>query len=115
RTLIAAPRCRMGPITAEERSQQRARSPVGSRYDTPIDRDSAAEMLQRKAQETAATAPPPPEHGKAPAKAGKSAAQDEGWSSRIGEWLWGTGRRQGAVEAMGKSAARTIGTRLGRQ
>src|SRR5690606_32649351 len=33
RTLICPPRCRMGPITAEERAQQRARSPVGAKYD----------------------------------------------------------------------------------
>ena len=42
RTLIAPPRCRMGAITEAERAQVRAGSPVGMKYDNPIDRDSAA-------------------------------------------------------------------------
>jgi len=49
RTLIAPPRCRMGPITPEERAAVRARSPIGKKYDTAIDRDSAHEMLLRRA------------------------------------------------------------------
>ncbi|WP_163110651.1 helicase HerA-like domain-containing protein, partial [Acinetobacter baumannii] len=51
-TLIAPPRCRMGPITEAERAQVRAGSPVGSRYDTAINRESAAELLAQRAQKS---------------------------------------------------------------
>ncbi len=33
----------------------------------------------------------------------------------IGEFLWGTKRRQGMVETMAKQAARTVGSQVGRQ
>src|SRR3546814_3375150 len=45
KTLIAAPRCRMGAITDAERAQVRAGSPVGGKYDNAVNRESAAEML----------------------------------------------------------------------
>jgi hypothetical protein len=35
--------------------------------------------------------------------------------SKMDEFLWGTKRRQGAVEAAAKSATRTVATGLGRQ
>ncbi|HET6603792.1 MAG TPA: helicase HerA-like domain-containing protein [Xanthomonadaceae bacterium] len=108
RTLIAPPRCRMGAITAEERAAVRARSPVGARYDTRVDRESAHEVLLARAADAADTPAPAPS-GTAPAPA------DTGWGGRIRDWLWGTKRRQGAVETMAKQAARTAGSRLGRQ
>ncbi len=48
-TQIAPPRCRMGAITEAERAQVRAGSPVGSRYDTAVNRESAAELLAQRA------------------------------------------------------------------
>src|SRR5688572_17092670 len=45
KTLVAPPRCRMGAITDIERAQVRAGSPVGGKYDNPVNRESAAEML----------------------------------------------------------------------
>jgi hypothetical protein len=106
RTLVAPPRCRMGPITPAERARAIAGSPVAGKYDTAVDRDSAAEMLARKAQaaDAKSEAPPVP----APESEG-------GLADRIGEWMWGTKRRQGAVETMGKQVARTIGSQLGRR
>ena len=56
RTLIRPPTSRIGPLTAEERNEVRSRSPVGSRYDKPLDRESAAEVLQQRAEELARTA-----------------------------------------------------------
>ncbi|MCH8478495.1 MAG: DUF853 domain-containing protein, partial [Wenzhouxiangella sp.] len=41
--LISPPRCRMGPRTEAERTQVRSRSPVGSKYDQTLDRESAYE------------------------------------------------------------------------
>ena len=41
RTLVCPPRCRMGAVTPDERAAVRARSPVGAKYDTPLNRESA--------------------------------------------------------------------------
>ena len=49
RTLMAPPRCRIGAITAEERAAVRARSPVGAKYDTAVNRESAYEILSKRA------------------------------------------------------------------
>lgn len=112
RTLIAPPRSRIGAITAEERATIRARSPIGAKYDTPLDRESAHERLNRQAAApppipaSTTTNAPPPE---------KPAAPAEEKSSAIRDFLWGTKRRQGAVETMAKQAARTVGGQLGRQ
>ncbi|WP_168708778.1 helicase HerA-like domain-containing protein, partial [Pseudofulvimonas gallinarii] len=35
--------------------------------------------------------------------------------SKMKEWMFGTKRRQGALEAMTKSTMRTVGTKLGNQ
>jgi len=51
RVKIAPPRCRMGPATDGERKTVMQRSPVGSKYDQDLDRESAHEKLtQRKAE-----------------------------------------------------------------
>ena len=116
RTMMAPPRCRMGAITADERAAVRSRSPVGARYDAVIDRESAYEILTRRAAEQQAAAAP----GAAPAgaptggRATTTAAAAAG-TSAIGALLWGTGRRQGLVETMAKQTARTVGSQLGRQ
>lgn len=55
RTLIRPPASQLGPIDAQMRAQIIAAAPMGPKYGTAIDRDSAHEMLARKA-EAAATA-----------------------------------------------------------
>ena len=56
RTFIAPPESRIGPITDDERREQLERSPYRGIYDTPLDRDSAFELL-KKARQQAAPAP----------------------------------------------------------
>ncbi|MGH7730008.1 MAG: helicase HerA-like domain-containing protein, partial [Candidatus Eiseniibacteriota bacterium] len=56
RALICPPRCRMGAITAEERAAVRGRSPVGAKYDAAVNRESAYEILSRRAAEAAVPA-----------------------------------------------------------
>ena len=56
RTLIAPPGSRVGPVTPVERGVLIQTDPVGTKYDTPIDRVSAEEILSGKAQEAAAAA-----------------------------------------------------------
>lgn len=113
-TLIAPPRCRMGAITDAERMQVRAGSPVGAKYDAPVDRESAEEMLSKRAQAAVANTDSPPANTEESAKAATD--HDEGGiGSKISEWLWGTKRRQGAAQTFGKQVARTIGSRVGRK
>jgi DNA helicase HerA-like ATPase len=116
RALIAPPRCRMGAITPEERAAARGRSPVGGKYDTSVNRESAFEMLAERAEKARAPAPQAgkdaPAAGKDAPAAGKAA---EPAPSKLDEFLWGTKRRQGAVETAAKSATRTVANGLGRQ
>ncbi len=106
-TRIAPPRCRMGAITEAERAQVRAGSPVGGRYDTAINRESAAELLARRAQATTdqAEAPPARNGGRARPAPG---SDEGGVGKSVRDVLFGNGRRQGVVEASAKQAARTI-------
>ncbi len=53
RTLIRPPSSRLGPLGDDERKAAMAKSPLAGRYDTPVDRDSASEMLARRADKAA--------------------------------------------------------------
>lgn len=110
RTLIAPPRCRMGAITEAERAAVRAGSPVGAKYDQAIDRESAAEVLARKADAAAERAAAPPARTRA-----QDDAEDGGFGQTVKDAVFGTSRRQGMVETMAKQAARTVGSQIGRQ
>ena len=48
RTVICPPRCRMGAITPKERAAVRSRSPVGGKYDSRVNRESAYEILSKR-------------------------------------------------------------------
>ena len=94
RTLIRPPSSRLGPITKKERKAVIAESPLGARYDTAIDRDSAYERLQRMAEEAAERA-----ETAAPAKTRSSSRKSS---------------RQTPTEALVTSFARSLGTQIGR-
>lgn len=105
-TLILAPRCRMGAISDAERAQVRAASPIGGKYDTPVNRESAAEKLAARAGEQAQQAKSGP------------AAQDgagSGFGQAVKDVLLGTQRRQGLLETMAKQTTRTVSSQIGRQ
>ncbi|NGP18647.1 helicase HerA-like domain-containing protein [Devosia aurantiaca] len=51
RTLIRPPSAQVGPISRAERDATMANSPVGGLYDTVIDRESAYEILERRARD----------------------------------------------------------------
>ena len=106
RAYICPPRCRMGAITDEERAVVRNRSPLGGKYDTAIDRESAYEILNKAVQgDTAA-------EEKIGNKAKPPAATPEEPPSKLNEFLWGTKRRQGVIESAAKSATRSVATSL---
>jgi len=101
RTLIRPPSSQMGPITAEERAAIMAASPVGAAYDATADRESAFEMLAKKANAAKADAEPEFNSGKRyETEAEKPKAKPRGDSV-------GT--------AFAKSFARAIGSRAGQQ
>ena len=106
RTLICPPRCRMGALTPEEVAVVMARSPVAGKYDKPVNRESACEILKQRTSRRDA-----PDQRESRTRAEKHSA-DRG---TIGDFLWGTKRRQGMVETMAKQAARTVGSQVGHQ
>jgi len=113
RTFVKPPSAQVGPITDAERQSAMQRSGLSGKYDTTIDRESAYEILQKKAQTAQAEA-------EAPAGGGML-------DSILGSVFGGggapkTGPRGGAVRApqsMGEkiitSAARSVATSVGRQ
>lgn len=119
RTLICPPRCRMGALTPDERAAVRARSPVGSKYDMPVNRESAYEILTRRTLmdegDTPPVRPAPPPQRPAGRQGPTEVEPEAGGGGPWDELLWGTKRRQGMVEAMAKQAARSIGSQIGRQ
>jgi hypothetical protein len=68
RALIAPPRSRAGPLSPREREVLRGLSPVGGKYDATADRESAEEILKRRAEAAASAA--------AEAKAGREAEKE---------------------------------------
>jgi len=110
--LVATPVCRIGAITAEERAAVRSRSPVGARYDTTVNRESAEEMLVARA--TQKSAPDVPADRSTGGKSDE-AASGAGWSGAVRDAVFGTSRRQGMIETLAKSVVRTAGSRAGQQ
>jgi DNA helicase HerA-like ATPase len=80
RTLIKPPRSRLGPLSDNERSVIRSTSPVEGKYDHPIDRESAGEILKARAEAAAtaaAAAQAQEDQAKAAAAQAKEAARIE--------------------------------------
>jgi DNA helicase HerA-like ATPase len=100
RTLIRPPTSRIGPISEPERTDVRSRSPVGSRYDETLDRESAAEVLQKRAEKAAREA--------------ELAEQAEEQASRK-KPAPRRSTRQTPTEAAVKSFLRSMSTTLGRE
>jgi hypothetical protein len=109
-TLIRPPYSRIGPATDVEKSTVRAASPVARKYDEPVDRESAHEILTKRTQLRMREAEEQREEEERQAAAEKAERQAER-KRRSG----GGRRRQSVGEALAKSAARSIGSSLGRQ
>ncbi|MEQ8486497.1 MAG: DUF853 family protein [Pseudomonadales bacterium] len=104
RTLISPPQSRIGPLDAAERAALLARSPLKGRYDEALDRQSAYEMLADRAKLAAESEA---------AAAAEQARQAE--AARAAKATSRPRQRQGVGEAMLKSAARSVGSALGRR
>ena len=112
RTLIRPPFSQVGPITDQERATIRATSPMGPKYDTALDRDSAHEMLARKTQAAAQAASAKKDDDglfDMPAGAGRGRP----YQAPAREKAAPRGRSDSIVQTFGKSLARQLGTRTG--
>lgn len=101
--LIRPPESRIGPMNETERKEQISRSPYRGRYDQALDRESAYEMLIKRAEASAAEEEAIEREEQARAAVEKNAKPRRRSS------------RQTPTEAFIKSAARSIGSQLGRR
>jgi len=105
RAFILPPHGQIGPIDDATRKQLIQNSVVAGVYEKQVDRESAYEVLKARAEQAA--------------QAAEAAKQEKegsgGWTDVLGGVLGGGSKRQGVGEAMVKSAARAIGSQLGRQ
>jgi DNA helicase HerA-like ATPase len=109
KTVIRPPASRLGPLLPAERVGVMGQSPVRGIYDTAVDRESAYEMLQKKAEpepEPEPEAPQPKPHGGP--WAGDEASGRPAPKARASN-------RQSMGEAFAKSMLRTIGSQVGRE
>ena len=108
KTLVAPPESRIGPLSSSERSAAIQRSPLQGRYDQAVDRQSAYELLKERAATAQAL------QSKQQAELETAKQQQE--QDRAQRRKTSGGRRPQSVgEAMVKSAARAIGSQIGRQ
>lgn len=75
---IAPPQSRVGPLTDGERQQRIRQSHLGTRYDRPVDRESAYEILTARAEQAARQAQAPEKVEPAKKTASKAAADAAG-------------------------------------
>ena len=90
----------------------RAASLVAGVYEETVDRESAYERLNGRA--AGAPGPAGKATGSPPAASGGGGWMDSITGS-IGDLMTGSGRKDSMVEAMAKSAARTMGSTVGRE
>ena len=111
RTLIRPPSAQVGTLNPAERDAVIANSPVGGLYDTVIDRESAFEILDRRARDRQLAE----ERAKYDAQnrtAEERAAKERVRTERVSEPRR-TSSRQTPTEAAMNSFARTVANRLG--
>lgn len=96
RVLVAPPQSRIGPLSSAERDALLAASSLRGRYDQPIDRESAYEMLTQRKGEPAEPVP-------------QAKPEQDSFTDKAGEFL------QGAAGQAIKSAVRQAANQLGRQ
>jgi hypothetical protein len=121
RAMIIPPHSQIGPITPEQRAAIIKSSVVAGVYETAVDRESAYEKLKGKVAASGTGAGAVTGAGAAAPAGGVAGSSGGGWLESAGAALGGVlgsgGSRRGdtVVQAMVKSAARTMGSTVGRQ
>jgi DNA helicase HerA-like ATPase len=118
RAWVLAPGSQLGPITPDDRRRLIADSVVAGTYEKTVDRESAFERLKQRAG--GGEAVPAGGTVKGGAAAPAPAESGGGLMGGLGDILFGStgprgGRREGVVDAMAKSAARTVGSSIARE
>src|SRR5690606_34301145 len=111
RTLIRPPSAQVGPIGPAEREAIVANSPVGGLYDTVIDRESAFEILQKRARDRQLSEERNRLEAADRAEAERRAKEQE--RAERASQPRRTSTRQTPTEAAVNSFARTVANRLG--
>ena len=104
RTLIRPPKSRLGPVTAAERAETIAASPLAGRYDAAADRESAHEILAGRAEAAAREA------AMAEEMLGQAAGQERELTSAR---RYEPTRSARAQPSLGAELARTVVKQLG--
>ena len=113
-TLMCPPRSKMGSISEEVRHEKVHNSPFSGIYDTPIDRESAYELLKKnvetpRQEQKKKDVEPEEEYYEQYAKQlPKKEKEEEGLLK-----IFDTGKRQGYVETMAKQLARSMARKAG--
>lgn len=100
RALVCPPKSRIGPANDDERAAVMGQSLVAGVYEKHVDRESAYEILKKRAVEVAAQEAP------------KHEEQGFDWGGVLGGKR--ASRSDSVLESAAKSAARAIGSQLGR-
>ena len=114
RVYVLPPGSQIGPITPEQRQALMQNSLVAGVYEKEVDRQSAYEKLQERAQTSIAGA------AQAPGGATAGQAASGGILGGLNDVLFGTtgprgGKHDGLAQSMAKSAVRTMGSAVGRE
>jgi DNA helicase HerA-like ATPase len=109
KTVIRPPKSRMGSITYAERNEKVAASPLGSIYDTTVDRESAYEQLQQQAAESQKRGE---KEGDKYYDDYKKEKEEEG-ENKSWTKIFDTGKRQSYAEAFSKQMARSLANKAG--
>jgi DNA helicase HerA-like ATPase len=104
RTIIAPPRSRHGPVSPVERQAVQSASPFAGKYDEPVNRDSAEEVLARKAADAAATAQEVAEKGETEVRKREQRSPS----------IWGKAARSAAGAAASSAGAIAAGALTGK-
>ena len=113
---IAPPESQIGPIEDAERAERITSSPLAGRYDEAVDRESAYELLQDRANQAAERAEREAEaleREKEEAKRRKAADREAKAAAKAAASKGRRSNRQTAGEAFLKSTLRSLGRSLG--
>ena len=102
RALVCPPHSQIGPIAPAQRQQLIGASLVSGVYEKGVDRESAYERLKQRAQQQ-------------PAPTERTPSQSTSWFPNLGFPSGGGRRGDSLAEAAMKSAARAMGSSVGRQ
>ncbi len=118
RTLIKPPASRVGPLTPQERAVMIQTDAIGTKYDTPVNRESAQEILtartqanvaaQQEAAATDAAAKAAAAQAKADAQAAAAAAREAARPTAMDRAI------QSATRAASSSIGRQVANEVGR-